>query len=109
MEMMSKQDIVNLVWPVEPVQEYNCYSLIGEIAERVARFDDRNAPGFAGLQRYGMTFGYCGGSVTMMCLDFAEQNPDSCVMVYRMAKDDSPTELNELLNLIIYLAKELTV
>ena len=109
MEYMAKQDMIDLVWPVEPAHEYNCYSLIGEIAERVARFDDYNTPTFASLQKYGMTFGYCGGSVTMLCFDFSYQDPERCVMVNRMAKDDSPTELNDLLNLIIYLAKELTV
>ena len=109
MEMMTKQEIVDLVWPVEPVQEYNCYSLIGEIAERVARFDDYNTHMVAGLQRYGMTFGYCGGSVTMLLLDFSRPDPERCVVVNRVAKDNSATELNELLNLIIYLAKELTV
>ena len=108
MEYMAKQDIVDLVFPVEPVHEYYCYSLIGEIAERVARFDDYNTTGFAGLQRYGMTFGYCGGSVTMLCLDFSNQDPESCVMVNRMAKDDSPTEQTDQLNLNIYIEKELT-
>jgi hypothetical protein len=108
MEYMSKQDVVDLAFYGEPAQEFNCYTLIGEIAERVVRFNDHNEP-TAWSQRYVISFGICADTVSIIIMDLLDPTASKVTMAVMYARTDDAIALNEILEMVIYLAKELTV
>ena len=107
MEYMTNQEMIDLAFGV-PANEYNCYSLIGEIAERVARFNDYNDPVSWG-QRYAVSFSICAGYISVMVMDMLKPKEGGIAIYYRLAKEDDAMALNEVLEMVIFLAKELTV
>ena len=107
MEYMTNQDMIDLAFGV-PANEYNCYSLIGEIAERVAMFNDLNTP-TPYSQRYAISMGICAGTLSIISMDLIDPSAASVTMGVMYAKSDDAMALNEVLEMVIFLAKELTV
>ena len=107
MEYMTNQDMIDLAFGV-PAHEYNCYSLIGEIAERVAQFNDYNTPRHP-IQRYSFNLSMVGNDLSITGLDLIDLSASNIVMCHLKAGVSDALALNEMLNMVIYLAKELTV
>ncbi len=110
MEYMEKQDIVDLAFYGEPAQEYNCYILLGEITERVARFNDYNEPmPWLTSQRYSISLSICAGVVCLHVMDLIDLQAENVGVVTVSNKCDDAQGLNEMLEMVIFLSRELTV
>lgn len=100
-DFMSKEDIV------EMLEDYDCFSVIGYLAEAVARFDDYNTPMPDGLMRYSAWISTC-ADVTVTIMDHTVPEPiRPTICNLKAAKGDAKT-LNEIARMVDYLAEQLT-